>query len=379
MALWQSERRYDVLRMKGVPHLRDQLLFPDPDRPIDRQPYLAGQEDLLRLPSETRISPSLRALQRARQALFAARRLDAIDGPAAQDGGSGGARQPGGGGQPDLASVQREYDASLPHSGIDRLSVAVGQSFGAAPPRPGLLLGGALYDEQLGDHHRFGFPSDTALVVARSSLFLTVAGGRPAIDAYAGRLFGYRSLRAPLPESGAGRWPLGWEVWGDLEGDRARRLATAATLGWGLLAPIAHRDDLNDHGLGGLALTYTAGFPGERARAQPAGAGTIHALATSLSLELRAGLGRAPRYRSAVAARLWIEPTALLAAQRLQVVAAGGARLEAHLALRPSPRPVTEGHDPALVVRAQLSRTPVTFAGGPAAIVALISAGVDLR
>ena len=390
LALLQSERRYDVLRMKGVPNLRDQLLFVDPDQAIDRQPYLrqpylAGREDLLRLPSETRISPPLRALQRTRQALFAARRLERGDDR--QAGQPDGDRpdqpdqpdQPDGDRAPAVTLARREYEGSLPHSGIDRFSALVGQAFGAAPPRPGLILAGALYDEQLGDHHRFGFPSDTALVVARSALFLTAAGGKPSIEAYAARLFGYRSLRTPLPESGAGRWPLGWELWGDLEGDHARRLGTGATLGWGLLVPLADRDDLNDHLVAGLALATSAGFPAAEARARAGGAGTLQTLAVPLSLELRAGLGRAPRYRSDLGARLWVEPTALLAGTHPGIAAGGGARIEAHVALRPGPRPVGDGHDPALVVRAQVIRTPLTFAGPAAATVGLISAGVDLR
>ena len=159
------------------------------------------------------------------------------------------------------------------------------------------MLSAALYDEQLGDHHRFGFPSDTALVVARSTLFLAVVRGMPSIAAYDAHLFGYRSLRAPLPESGSGRWPLGWELFGTLEGDRARALAIAPKVGWGVLAPLVDRGELTDHPWAACRWRTPPIF---RRRARPASARTPgdQALSTPLSLELRAGLGPSPRYRS---------------------------------------------------------------------------------
>jgi hypothetical protein len=67
--LLTSVCEYDVARMKMVPGLRDDLLFADPDRAIDEQPYLDGQETLIQLQVETRIAPPLRAVQRAEQAL----------------------------------------------------------------------------------------------------------------------------------------------------------------------------------------------------------------------------------------------------------------------------------------------------------------------
>jgi hypothetical protein len=250
---------------------------------------------------------------------------------------------------------------------------------GSGPGAPRIDRRGRAYDEQLGDHHRFGFPSDTALVVARSALLLTARDARPEVASFDARLFGYRSLRTPLPESGAGRWPLGWEIWGDLGGDRARGLATSATLGWGLLAPLFDRGDLTDHLLIGWALAYTASFPTAQAR-EPSGRNDApQALAAPLALELRAGPGQAPRHRSALAARLWVEPTALLTGPRAGVAAACGARVEAQVALRPGPRPLTDSHDPALVMRAQIVGTPSLLAGRALATQALISAGVDWR
>ena len=64
LALLQSEARYDVSRMKSAPDgLRDALLFPDRDAPIDQQRYVSGHEDLIRVPVETRVSgrPSIAA------------------------------------------------------------------------------------------------------------------------------------------------------------------------------------------------------------------------------------------------------------------------------------------------------------------------------
>ena len=371
LALLQSELRFDVVRMKAEPGLRDALLFSDPDAPIQRQRYLAGYESLLEVPCETRVSPSLLSLQRAKQALFAARALASADADADGDGSSAAA--------PAMLQRQqreaREYQASLPHSGIDRFALLGGLAAGGAgAPRAGLMLSAALYDEQLGDHHRFGFPSDTALVVGRSTIFLTLASGRPSIAAYDTRVIGYRSLRAPLPEGGSGRWPLGWELYATLEGDRARALATAPKVGWGVLAPIADRGQLTDHALASLSIAYSAYFPESGARVERA----AQAISTPLALELRTGLGAEPRYRSWWAARAWIEPMATLAAGRARWEAEAGARVEAHL-WRWARTRTSRGaaHAPELVARAQIVRATLTFTGAAAA--ALLSAGFDLR
>ena len=324
LALLQSELRFDVVRMKAEPGLREALLFSDPDAPIQRQRYLAGYESLLELPCETRVSPSLLSLQQAKQQLFAARRLASAD--ADGEGPSAAAAA--------AATVQRqqhearEYQASLPHSGIDRFALLGALAAGGAgAPRAGLMLSAALYDEQLGDHHRFGFPSDTALVVGRSALFLALGAGTPSIAAYDMRIIGYRSLRAPLPEGGSGRWPLGWELYATLEGDRARAITTAPKVGWGVLAPIADRGELTDHALASLSIAYSAYFPESGAIADRA----AQAISAPLAVELRAGLGAEPRYRSWCAARAWIEPMATLAAGRAGWEAEAGARIEASL------------------------------------------------
>src|SRR6185312_13571563 len=91
-------------------------------------------------------------------------------------------------------------------------------------PVGGVVLDGALYDERLGDHRRFGFPSDTALVVSRSSALLGVGARAPVVSLYDARAIGYRSLRLPLPEAGGSRWPMGWETYLDVSGSRAREL-----------------------------------------------------------------------------------------------------------------------------------------------------------
>jgi len=375
LALLQSELRFDVVRMKAEPGLRDALLFPDPHQPIERQAYLAGYEPLLDLPCETRVSPPLRSLQQTKQSLFAARRLAAGD---AEDAGAAGAAGPT---APEAIAAQRQqreerdYQASLPHSGIDRFAVLGGVVAGAGAPRAGLWLGAALYDEQLGDHHRFGFPSDTALVVGRSTLFLALGAGPPAIAAYDARVVGYRSLRAPLPEAGDGRWPLGWELYATLEGDRARALATAPKVGWGMLAPLAERGALTDHVLGGLSIAYAAYFPESHAAVGRA----AQALSAPLALELRTGLGAAPRYRSWCAARAWFEPMAALSAGRTRFESEAGARVETHLALGSDTRIGGAAHAPALVLRAQVVRATLTFAGAAAATEALLGAGLDLR
>ena len=373
LALLQSELRFDVVRMKAEPGLREALLFSDPDAPIQRQRYLAGYESLLELPCETRVSPSLLSLQKAKQQLFAARRLASADA----DGEVPSAA---------AATVQRqqhearEYQASLPHSGIDRFALLGALAAGGAgAPRAGLMLSAALYDEQLGDHHRFGFPSDTALVVGRSALFLALGAGTPSIAAYDMRIIGYRSLRAPLPESGSGRWPLGWELYATLEGDHTCAITTAPKLGWGLLAPISDRGELTDHALASLSIAYSAYFPESGAIVDRA----AQAISAPLAVELRTGVGAEPRYRSWCAARAWIEPMATLAAGRTSFRSEAGARIEANIhlgsALGSGTRIAGAAHAPALVARAQIVRATLTFTGATAATVALFSAGFDLR
>jgi hypothetical protein len=360
LALLVSEARYDVGRMKEVSGLRDALLFVDVDKPIDEQPYLVGFEDLVRAPVETRIAPPLRSLQRAKQALFASRALDAslaTDEP-----------------EQVAATARREYDASLPRSGIDQFALLGGVVGGAGvAAAAGLVLDGALYDERLGDHRRFGFPSDTALVVARSSALFTIAGRTPAVAAYEMRAFGYRSLRLPLPEAGGTRRPIGWELYADVGGSRARALDAQVKVGWGLLAQLVERNDLRDHLLVGLSVAYDGYFPSAAATS----AGRPQALAAPLSLELRAGLGPEPRYRSWLAARAWAQPIVPFSGASLSPREELGLQVEAHLAL-PTIRAHT-AHDPALLFRAQLRRTTLTFTGAGAITEALCELGIELR
>jgi hypothetical protein len=365
LALLQSELRYDVARMKAVPGLRDALLFADAGATIEQQPYLRGQEDLMRLPVETRISAALRSLQRAKQALFAARGPDDTN----EDDDRGGAATD------ETAVARREYEASLPRSGIDQAAVLAGFAGGGGPGAPawGVVLEGALYDERLGDHRRFGFPAETSLIVGRTSALLALATGVPRPASYDARLFGYRSLRAPLPESGGGAWPLGWEAYVDAHGSQSRALAAEVNVGWGLLAPVVTGDDLGRHLLGSLGLAYASYFPAGGAR----GGGHPQAAGAPLGLELRAGAGTAARHRSWVAARSWLQPMAVLAGAPARLTLEAGATLEGHLALRDRTGPAA--HDPALLVRATLLRTPLSFSGGAWATEALLSAGVELR
>ena len=217
------------------------------------------------------------------------------------------------------------------------------------------------------------------MVVGRSTLFVALGAGTPSIAAYDMRIVGYRSLRAPLPEGGSGRWPLGWEMFATLEGDRARALAAAPKIGWGLLAPIADRGQLTDHALATLSIVYSAYLPEAGAAVDHA----AHAVSAPVAVELRTGLGAEPRYRSWCAARAWIEPMATLAAGRTSFRSEAGARIEANIhlgsALGSGTRIAGAAHAPALVARAQIVRATLTFTGATAATVALLSAGFDLR
>ena len=120
LALLQSEARYDVSRMKGATDgLRDALLFPEPDATIDQQPYVAGHEDLIQVPVETRVSGALRSLQRretrAVRRAGLRRRVKADD---EEDGDQTAAAV--------IRSERRTYEGALSRSGIDQLAVLAG-------------------------------------------------------------------------------------------------------------------------------------------------------------------------------------------------------------------------------------------------------------
>jgi hypothetical protein len=101
-----------------------------------------------------------------------------------------------------------------------------------------------------------------------------------------------------------------------------------------------------------------------------------HAVGLPVSVELRAGLGAAPGYRSWLAATAWFEPKLVFAGLPTQVVFASGAALEARLQLR--------GRDDArlgaaLLIRAQILHTTLAFDGSRAAIEGIASVGFPIR
>jgi hypothetical protein len=353
--LLESEVRYDVARLKREPSLRDALFFPALDRPLDEQVYLGGQADLVRPPISTIVAPSLRSLQAAREAVFEARHLSS--------GGQAGA-------DVQLRRSRDEYESSLPRSGIDQMAVAAGvlASGGVAPA---LGVAGALYDERLGDHRRFGFPSDTAFVVARTSAWLGFAGRMPSVLAYEARALGYRSLRQPLPEGDPSSSPLGWELAADLRGSRARSLAGEVSVRWGALGRLVDRDDLAEHLLLGVDVAYVGAFPG--ASATPTG--SPQALAAPVALETRLGLGRST-HRSWLAARASALPGCVLAGAPRRFVLELEAEADVHVALRQR----GEGaHDPALVVSGRLLRSTLSVHDGATDVEGLLAVGLELR
>jgi hypothetical protein len=237
-------------------------------------------------------------------------------------------------------------------------------------------LGGALYDERLGDHRRFGFPSDTAFVVARSEAWLgrgPDGAAAPALLAYEARAFGYRSLRLPLPEADASRLPLGWEAFVDVRGNRARALGAEVEAGWGMLARVLDRGELADHLIVALDVAYVGAFPTSAAvtRDKP------QELALPLALELRRGLGARPAHRSWLAARVAAEPALVWAGAPRHLAFEAKGETEVHIALRS--RRSEGAHDPALLVRAQVLRTSLSFTDARADTAALLSLGVELR
>jgi hypothetical protein len=360
LALLESEVRYDVGRLKRQPALRDALLFVDPGLPIAEQPYLRGRADLVAPPVVTVVAAPLRALQRARQSLFASRDLRATSEP---DETAQATRR------------QAAYGASLSRSGIDQMEVAAGLSATGTGLAPALVLGAALYDERLGDHRRFGFDGDTAFVVGRSAAALGWGedGRSAALLAWDARAFGYRSLRAALPEAGPRRGPPGWELFVDLRGSRARAVAAEVSAGWGVLASLIDRGELANHLIAAIDLAYVGVFPSPTASL----AGNPQLLALPVALELRAGLGARTAHRSWLAARLEARPLGVVAGADRRLALEVGASADLHVALRAAAR--DGGHDPALVVRAQGLRSTLSLTGAPADTQALLAVGVELR
>lgn len=354
--LLESEVRYDIARLKREPALRDALFFPELDRPLDEQAYLGAQADLVRPPLSTIVSPSLRSLQAAREVVFEARRLSS-DSPS--------------GAEVQVRRSRDEYESSLPRSGIDPMAVAAGVIASGAGLAPSLGLSGALYDERVGDHRRFGFPSDTAFVVARTNAWLGLAGRMPAALAYEARALGYRSLRQPLPEADPASTPLGWEVAADVRGSRARSLAGEASVRWGALARLLDHDDLADHVLLGVDVAYVGAFPG----ASAAPTSSPQALALPVALETRLGLGRST-HRSWLAARGSALPAYVLAGAPRRFVLELEAEADVHIALRQR----GEGaHDPALVVSGRLLRTTLSVHDGRTDVEGFLAVGLELR
>jgi hypothetical protein len=256
------------------------------------------------------------------------------------------------------------------------MAVLVGTVVDRAAPAsaaPALVIAGALYDERIGDHRRFGFPSDTAMVVGRSAVSITAPGGTPTLRSYDARLFGYRSLRRALPEAGAARGPFGWELTFDLSGDRARNLNTEAKLGWGVLAPLLERRELGDHLLAGAGLAYEAYFPGTG----PTPVGRQHGLGVPVFLETRLGVGSMPRHRSWIAARVAAEALAIGGGVPDRFIVDVGASVEAHLAL--GARAESGAHDPALLLGGQAMRSTLSFDRVPERMSAILIVGVELR
>jgi hypothetical protein len=363
-ALLESEMRYDVARLKREPQLRDALLFSEPNLPLEQQAYLRGRADLVSVPVVTTISPALRALEATRERVFAARELASVRS-APDEGLSVGA-------------ARAEYEASLHRSGIDQVAVYGGiLASGADWPAlvPALGLGGALYDERLGDHRRFGFPSDTAFVVARNEMWLGqgAASFVPRVLAYEVRALGYRSLRLPLPEADASRLPLGWEAFVDLRGNRARSLASEVRAGWGAVRRLVDRGELADHVLAAFDIAYVGAFPTPGA---PAGY-KPQALAAPLALETRVRVGATRSHRSWLAARGSIEPGFVLAGAPRRFVLETAGQAEAHIALRS--RAAESAHDPAFVLSARLLRTTLSVDRAHADVEGLLSIGVELR
>src|SRR5690606_34091028 len=100
--------------------------------------------------------------------------------------------------------AKRFWDRAWPHTGIDGTTLGVSFSrLGAAA-----TLGGAIFDERLGDRRRNGFPGHTAFTFLRTHATLGTGG---LVESRA-RLVGWRSLAPALEEEQGLLAPLGWEA-----------------------------------------------------------------------------------------------------------------------------------------------------------------------
>jgi hypothetical protein len=289
-ALLRSEVSFDSTVVNSVSGLHRALFLPQPEAPLDEQPYLRQHAHLVGYRHATAIAEPLRALQEAKQALFSARAL----APPSDDAlALERARQ--------AEALHAEHQLSVNRTGIGAAGALVGAgSTGDHPGAPvALVLLGAVHDERLGDRRRFGFPGHTALAVARSEMELRPPPARLTVARYDLRLVGYRSLRPELTEThGPETGRRGWELYADVGASAARRVRAETRLGGGLLFSLWHADELAHHVLLTTALEFDTVFP-----AAGAARGTAYLAAAPLGLELRHALARNQSYCSWAAVR----------------------------------------------------------------------------
>lgn len=219
-------------RLQDHPDVREPLFFVDPKRSLEDQDWADPVRSLLAWQRITRLTPGVAAVQQARRL-----RKEALGSlvPMTAINQSHRARR--------AAQAEADYARGWPHTGIDGTTVGVVASMSGWA----VQIGGAIYDERLGDRRRHGFPGHTAFTFLDSSLRLGAWEGSMQVVESHLRLVGWRSITPALSEQHSPWSRLGWDVFVDLDASLPRRVSSEARLGAALLLPVAGTRDATSH------------------------------------------------------------------------------------------------------------------------------------
>lgn len=223
------------------PDVREPLLFPSSEPFLEDQPFAAPIRALVAWERVTSLSPALLALQEIRLSRPGDRAQQPLAGLATQRA---------------LEETERDirsYDRGWRHTGVD--TTRLGWSIDSSG-RSTVLLGGAVYQERLGDRRRHGFPGHTAFTFLEGDYRFGAIDGRLAIIDARSRLVGYRSLAPELETAGGWGAGLGFEAWLDIGSSLPRGMGTDTRAGAAMLVPILASTDLSSHLLASLGGSW---------------------------------------------------------------------------------------------------------------------------
>lgn len=218
--------------LKTRPEVRESLFFVDPSEPLEDQTWAAPVRELLAYEHVTALMPGVFAVAKARRlrksTLGAVRPLWAVNTDRRAE-------------RTELAADR--YERGWPHTGIDRTTLG----FTAATDGWGVQVGGAIYDERLGDRRRYGFAGHTAFSFLASEWNLGPWQSSVRVIESHLRLFGWRSIAPALAEEEGVLGRLGWDVFLDVDRSLPRGISSEARAGVGWLLPLAASRDASTH------------------------------------------------------------------------------------------------------------------------------------